>query len=90
MATNSHELAARLEKARHIADVLAANGYRPHVVAGFTDDQRSLAASAARQKKPSDETWAVVVKMLREREGVRKVAVDYGPKLIEDSKEERV
>jgi hypothetical protein len=74
MSTNSHELAARLKKARKIADVLAANGYRSHTVAGFTEEQRGLAASAARQNRPSDETWAVVVKMLREREGVREMA----------------
>lgn len=68
MATNAHELSARLAKAHKIAAVLLANDYRSHVVAGFNDDQRSLAASAARQKKPSDETWAVVIKILRQQE----------------------
>ena len=75
--TNAYETAGRLVKATRIADILAAHGYGSAQVAGFNEEQRVLAASAAqytRKKAPSPETWEMVVKLLRQREEAKEEA----------------
>ena len=71
--SNGYQLAGRVAKAQKLADLLAAHGYKHFTVAGFGDHEWSLACAAARIKsgKASEETRALVVKMLREREGRR-------------------
>lgn len=69
---NGFELAARQKKAALIADILQGERYSSSTVAGFDEHQWSLAAAAARQKHPSDETQMMVVKMLRQRESAQK------------------
>jgi hypothetical protein len=68
MTTNPYIEKGRLLKASCISNVLAAHGYKSFTVAEFGPKERELAASAARQRKPSDETWAKVVELLRQRE----------------------
>jgi len=70
MTSNPYELAGRLAKARKIVETLTANGYRSGTVAGFSDDQWSLVAAAARVKHPSVDTQALVISLLRDQEGV--------------------
>lgn len=75
----------RLLKASTIATILAAHGYQSHVVAGFTDEHWSYAIAAARIKsgKASDETKALVIKILRQQEEAKRITVDHGAKRIE-------
>ncbi len=80
MSSNAYAQTARLEKAAHIANLLAAWGYRSHNVAAWEEASWTLAtdaANAAERKKdpsarrmgvPSDETRGLVIKMLRDRE----------------------
>jgi hypothetical protein len=65
---NPHEELAREKKATALADLLTAGGFPSHKVAAFEDGQRRMAANAARVKMPSEETWALVVKLMRQRE----------------------
>jgi hypothetical protein len=69
---NPHEELAREKKAMAIADLLTAGGFPSHKVAAFEDGQRRMAANAARVKMPSEETWALVVKLMRQRESISK------------------
>jgi len=73
---DAHVAHGRLLKASTIATILAAHGYRSDVVAEFNDLHWSLACAAARIKsrKASEETRALVVKLLREREQAEREA----------------
>lgn len=72
MATNSFEAHARMKKAHRIATFIwdRLEGWEkksaslPTTVGLWTKEEREIAATAAGQHKPSDETWAVVVKLL--------------------------
>jgi hypothetical protein len=80
MSANAYANTARIEKARHLADLLAGYGYRSFHCAAWEADQWRMATDAANalEKKkdpsahkmslPSDETRGLVIKMLRGRE----------------------
>ncbi len=80
MSANAYANTARIEKARHIADLLAAWGYFSFHLTAWEEEQWRMAtdaANAAERKKdpsarrmgvPSPETQGLVIRMLRDRE----------------------
>lgn len=64
---NPHATAARTRKASLLVEVARASGMTPEQAVRATAHQRSLAAQIAGVCEPSDETWAVVVELLRSR-----------------------
>lgn len=71
----SHE-ARRLDRARRIADRLAALGASAEFAASLTADQRhgaALMSGAAEDYQPAVETWALMLDMLREREALARL-----------------
>lgn len=84
--SNPYVDSGRLVKAGKMADVLASEGYSASTAAGFTDAQWSLAAAAARVKKPpSVETQQIVIRLLKNRETAGRLSVDQQNRQIEEA-----
>lgn len=72
--SNAWEAAARQSKALALADVATGMGLSSEKVAALNDYQRSLLTNIANVRKPSVETWALVIETLRKREAIGRVA----------------
>lgn len=74
--TNGHEYSARLLKAGKLANLAQAWHIRSYDVAGWSPDSWGMLADAARVKRPSEETQALVIGMLRDRERAGAAALE--------------
>ena len=66
--SNPHELLARSAKADKLSLLCQQYRIRSYDVAGWSDESWQLLADAARVKAPSEETRAMLISMLRDRE----------------------
>lgn len=74
--SNPYELLARSGKAGKLANLAQAWHIRSYDVAGWSSDSWGMLADAARVKRPSEETQALVIGMLRDREKVGAAALE--------------
>ncbi len=75
----------RAKKAKDLADVIQGQGIPSGRVAGFTEEQWNFARCACLQKKmPSDETRALTIKLMRDRERAGRVSVEQQNRLLEE------
>jgi len=70
----SDDGAARLRQAETLANMLDANGFSAATAADFGVGQWHLTALIAQVDDPSPETRAIVVRILRDKEGARAAA----------------
>lgn len=74
--TNGHEYSARLVKAGKLANLAHAWKIRSYDVAGWSEASWGMLADAARVNRPSEETQAIVIGMLRDREKAGAAALE--------------